>query len=218
VCDALIGKNSVKSTLPAYHAFSVLIIASRNSMTSCCFLRGSSFTCSIRAPTEKRDPDGHDWRIVEEKDKDGKSVRRYVWDSTYTYKNGDKNGAPANARYVDTQGRAIQLWGDNGKDASKEQTHGYQVVTPEAKGEVAVERLTNENGEPPNSYVNFVDMDRALKQAGYKELNIDPFHSGNQFFKNKSPTLHIIVASKQGIVEDNQSGITQYRTRLEVQS
>jgi len=170
----------------------------------------------LNNPFRYIDPNGHDWRIVEEKDKDGKAVRRYEWDSSYTYKEGDKNGAPANARYIDSQGRAIQLWGDNAKDASKEQTHGYQVVTPEAKGEVAVEKLTNENGEPPVTYVNVGDLHNALTKAGYENWNIDPFHNGDQYFKRKSPTLHIIIGSKQRIVEDNRGGVTSYRTTMDV--
>jgi RHS repeat-associated protein len=63
----------------------------------------------LNNPLHYVDPDGHDWRIAEEKDKDGKLVRRYVWDRNYTWKKGDKDGAPAYFRYIDTQGRVIQL-------------------------------------------------------------------------------------------------------------
>jgi len=171
----------------------------------------------LNNPLRYIDPDGHDWRIVEEKDKNGKLVKRYVWDRNYTYKEGDKNGAPPNARYIDTQGRAIQLWGSNSKDPNKEQSHGYQIVTAEAKGQDKVERLTEGRGEAPTSYANVVDTERALLQAGYKQRNIDPFHSGDQFFKEKGPTLHIIVAGQQAIVEYTHSGFTTYGTRYAVQ-
>ena len=171
----------------------------------------------LNNPLRYIDPDGHDYRIVEEKDNDGKLVRRYVWDSNYTYKKGDKNGAPPDARYIDTQGRAIQLWGSNSKDPRKEQTHGYQVVTAESTSEdVGVERLTDGRGAPPTSYANVADTEKVLLQAGYKNLNIDPFHSGTQFFKETGPTLHISVSGKQAIVQDNRSGLTTYRARYAV--
>jgi RHS repeat-associated protein len=53
----------------------------------------------LNNPLRYLDPDGHDYRIVEETDKDGKKVKRYAWDRDYTYKKGDKNGAPSNHRY-----------------------------------------------------------------------------------------------------------------------
>jgi hypothetical protein len=107
--------------------------------------------------------------------------------------------------------------GDNGKDPKKDQTHGYQVVTAEAKGNDKTERYTDGPGDAPTSYANVKDTEKALLQAGYTQLNIDPFHSGDQFFKPNGPTLHIIVTGQQAIVDHNESGFTTYTTRYAVQ-
>lgn len=146
----------------------------------------------LKNPLRYIDPDGHDYRIVEEKDSEGKKIKRYVWDRDYTYKKGDKNGAPSNAQYIDTQGRAIQLWGDNSKDPKKEQDHGYQVVEPGTKREEYV----SQQGEAPTSFVSYADTERALLNAGYKEHHLDPHPDhwgGNDFSKPTSPTLHITL-------------------------
>jgi hypothetical protein len=153
----------------------------------------------LNNPLRYVDPDGHDYRIVEEKDKNGKRVKRYVWDREYTWKKGDKNGAPPNARYIDTQGRAIQLWGDNKKDLSKGKDHGYQVVEPTAEGG---EEYVNQQGEAPTSFVTYRDTRQAVLNAGYKQhyLDIHPDHwGGEDFSKPSNPTLHITLFHQQRI-------------------
>jgi RHS repeat-associated protein len=165
----------------------------------------------LNNPLRYTDPDGHDYRIVEEKDKDGKMVRRYVWDRGYTYKKGDKNGAPSNARYIDTQGRAIQLWGDNQKDPRKEQDHGYQVVEPGPEGDDEEEDYRPGAGEPPSSYASTGDTVRALQNAGYKDI-WDPFHGGRQFAQPNSPTLHVIIESEVRYVEGAPISATERAT------
>jgi RHS repeat-associated protein len=146
----------------------------------------------LNNPLRNIDPDGHDYRIVEEKDEEGKKVKRYVWDRNYTYKKGDKNGAPSNHRYIDSKGRAIQLWGDNSKNPKKERDHGYQVVEPGGKRE----KYIGQEGEAPTSFVSYNDTKNALLGAGYKEHHLDlhPDHwGGNDFSQPQSPTLHVTL-------------------------
>ena len=153
----------------------------------------------LNNPLRYIDADGHDYRIVDETDKEGKKVKRYVWDRDYTYKKGDKNGAPSNARYIDSQGRAIQLWGDNNKDLKKGVDHGYQVVEPTKEGS---ESYVNQSGEPPTSYVSYNDTKNAVLAAGYNQhyLDIHPDHwGGEDFSKPTSPTLHITLFAQDSI-------------------
>jgi RHS repeat-associated protein len=159
----------------------------------------------LNNPLRYIDPDGHDYRIVEETDKEGKKVKRYVWDRDYTYKKGDKNGAPSNARYIDSQGRAIQLWGDNNKDLKKGVDHGYQVVEPTKEG---FERYVNQSGDAPTSYVSYDDTKNAVLAAGYNQhyLDIHPDHwGGEDFSKPTSPTLHITLFPQDRIGDSSRS-------------
>jgi len=113
--------------------------------------------------------------------------------ATTLNKEGDKNGARANARYIDTKGRAIQLWGDNSKDPKKGKDHGYQVAEPTKEGEV---KLTDQPGEAPTSYASYNDTKNALQAAGYKEhyLDMHPEHwGGDDFSQPKSPALHVTL-------------------------
>jgi RHS repeat-associated protein len=147
----------------------------------------------LNNPLRYVDPDGHDYRIVEEKERDGKPVKRYVWDRGYTYKKGDKNGAPPNGRYIDTQGRAIQLWGDNKQDLKKGRDHTYSVVEPTKEG---FEKYTSQPGEAPKSFVNYDDTEKGLLSAGYKQhfLDMYPDHwGGNDYSKPQNPTLHVTL-------------------------
>jgi len=153
----------------------------------------------LNNPLRYIDADGHDYRIVEETDKEGKKVKRYVWDRDYRYKKGDKNGAPSNARYIDSQGRAIQLWGDNNKDLKKGVDHGYQVVEATKEGS---EGYVNQSGEPPTNYVSYNETKNAVLAAGYNQhyLDIHPDHwGGEDFSKPTSPTLHITLFAQDSI-------------------
>ena len=141
----------------------------------------------LNNPLHYVDPDGHDWRIAEENDGNGKLVRRYVWDRNYTWKDGDKNGAPAYFRYLDTQGRVIQLWGDSRKDPSKDLDHNYSVVTEDGK-------FKAQNGEPTTSYATIADTEKLLESLGFKQAHLDfhPAHLGSdQYMKPQGPTFHI---------------------------
>jgi RHS repeat-associated protein len=159
----------------------------------------------LNNPLRYIDPDGHDWRIIEEKDQEGRLIKRYVWDANYTYKKGDKNGTPSNARYIDSQGRAIQLWGDNNKDLKKGVDHGYQVVEPTKEG---FERYVNQSGDAPTSYVSYDDTKTAVLAAGYNQhyLDIHPDHwGGEDFSKPTSPTLHITLFPQNRIGDSSRS-------------
>lgn len=157
-------------------------------------------------PLRYIDPDGHDWRIAEERDEHRHRVRRYVWDDNYTYKKGDKNGAASNASYIDTKGQVIKLWGENGK------SHGYQTVTVGEPGANKESKYTDQKGAPPSSYITLGDTERALRQAGYQQI-VDPFHeSSSQHETSNSPTLHLIVFFNLEIVQGPKISATEYST------
>ena len=170
----------------------------------------------LQNPLRYVDDDGHDYRIVEHKDSKGRGVRQFVWDAKYQYVKGDKNGAKSDYRYIDTQGRAIQLWGDSSKDSSKEADHGYSVVQA---GESGDEQQSPQAGEAPKSFAGYSDTVKALLDAGYKQGHVDfhPAHWGYEdYFKPGSPTLHISVRGLQELVDtpDRDLGVrttTYYR-------
>ena len=128
---------------------------------------------------------------MEELDDDGKRIVRYVWDRNYTHEEGDKNGVAAGYRYIDRNGNAIQLWGSNDKDPTKEQDHGYHVITPSKGGEV----YTPGVAEPPKSFLTYGDTRAALVAAGYEKfLDLMPAHAGGiDFAKRGGPTEHITL-------------------------
>ena len=169
------------------------------------------------------DPDGHDWRITEEKNEKGNWVKNYVWDRNYTHQEGDEGGvgmAGAGGtryyEYVDTQGRAINLWGDPNKDPDKgEVDHGYQVVTINNKDTGGDAIYSNGKGEAPSAYVFFSDAKKAVLSAGYTKVwDPEPSHKGGQNFMTKrSPTLHITLYPKHQIIEHQNPGGVTYTQR-----
>lgn len=165
----------------------------------------------LNNPLHYIDIDGHDYRVLEEKDANGKLVKRYAWDRNYTYQKGDKNGVPDGFRYIDTQGRAIQLWGQNSKDPTKEQDHGYHLITASRRGD----ELTPGKGESPTSFVSFDHTEKALLDAGYKRGRLDPHpaHWGGQdYFEPHNPTLHVTLWGQQQLVPHENPGGTTYTT------
>ncbi len=132
------------------------------------------------------------WKRIEETDADGRPIVRYQWDPTHPYQPGEDGYLAPSDGYIDSQGRAIQLWGDTSK-APGTADHGYQVIDAGPDGN----RLTRHDGEPPPRFARLSDTERALEEAGYEPF-FDPHWShagGDDYARRDSPTLHVTVYS-----------------------
>ena len=150
----------------------------------------NKYAYTINNPLKYIDPDGHDYRILDGKDKRGRKTKSFIWDRDYIYKKGDKNGVASDFRYIDTQGRAIQLWGDSTKSAG-EKDHGYQVIEPSLQGE----KLVGQADAAPSSFVSYGDTRAALIANGFQKFwDPHPAHwGGTDFAKRGGPTLHVTI-------------------------
>lgn len=135
---------------------------------------------TINNPLKFIDPDGHGYRRVEEKDKDGKQIVRYEWVNDERVHDVSNNHV-----YVDTQGRVIQLFGDD-----KTNYHSWGVVEPDKKVQ------SDQEGNGPASFRNWGDTRKALLGAGYRPFYSGLHPGGFDFGKGSSPTLHITLYLK----------------------
>jgi RHS repeat-associated protein len=134
---------------------------------------------TMNNPLKFVDPDGHGYKRVEERDQHGKQIVRYEW-----VNDNKVHDVPNNFAYADTQGRIIQLYGDD-----KTNFHSWGVVEPDK------DVVSDQNGNGPASYRNWGDTAKALTNAGY-QIFYDPNfeHAGGfDFAKKSGPTLHITV-------------------------
>jgi RHS repeat-associated protein len=147
----------------------------------------NKYAYTINNPLKYIDPDGHDYRILDGKDKRGRKTKSFIWDRDYIYKKGDKNGVASDFRYIDTQGRAIQLWGDSTKSAG-EKDHGYQVIEPSLQGE----KLVGQADAAPSSFVSYGDTRAALIANGFQKFwDPHPAHwGGTDFADQNAPLTH----------------------------
>jgi RHS repeat-associated protein len=127
--------------------------------------------------------------------KDG-SVVFYIWcddPSAHDVANDD--------RYIDTMGRAIQLYGDD-----KTNFHSWGGISMD--GSVQSDQTT----PAPGSYTGYLATEDVLQKSGYQEFcDIHPDHlkasqTGTNFAKPQSPTLHITIFRSAG------SGINGHAT------
>lgn len=142
----------------------------------------NKYQYTLSNPLKFVDPDGHGYRRVEDTDKDGKKIVSYEWVNDV-----DVHDVPNSFQYIDTNGRAILLYGRD-----DDNYHSWGVMEP--GGEIT----SGQQGNGPASYKEYGDMKEALKNAHYEGF-WDPHFShagGFDFAKRDDNTLHVTVFTK----------------------
>jgi RHS repeat-associated protein len=135
-------------------------------------------------PETRKDPSGLGWRIEHGPDQYGWPLVYYSWDPCYKWKEGDTQGVKNDYAFVDVDGDAISLYGEDCTE-----NHSWGVIPQTGQAD------SNIPGNPPPTYQNPEQVIGALLGGGYRPFwDPDPRHwGGSNFAKQGSPTLHITV-------------------------
>jgi RHS repeat-associated protein len=125
------------------------------------------------------------WRIVPGTNPGGKPIINFRW-----VNDPKVHDVPNDHRYVDTEGRVIQLYGDD-----KTNNHGWGV---HKAGPDPV--VSDQTSDPPSQFRKYGDLRAALIKNGYQGFyDPHPDHIGGYNFSQPlSPTFNITIFTKEG--------------------